>query len=959
VGVANSASLWPNPIYYKIENNSDQGTNLIAAIDQFNSDFGPTLQWTNIDLVVGTPPTVYVDITLSGTGGAGDVTSVGYPYYNPVPVNLNCNTDCNMATLLHEMGHIVGLYHEQTRTDRDSFVTMNYDNVIKGSWAGEFAINTQNQQLLAPYDYASVMQYPSYVDSRDGGPVIETIPPGIPLQGVEGLPGLGNQDYSAGDKEAILRLYGSAPTKVTITSNPVGLSVSVDGTSYTTPVQFAVSGSWALNTTHTLSVGTDVQTLSGIIENSGDPGVEAPGFYYTYGRWSDSTAQTHTITVAPGDGSPAFPTTAPAVATYSANFIQLVPYTETAFPTGEGGVNVSPAPQTYTGASGEFFVARQEATLTATPNPGWSFYEFNATYPYLWLPGGISANPKTFYVPDTGNPEAVNAEFTQYPVHTVNVIPADAIQNEFSDNLWAYVDSGYWNTPKSFSPDPALDGTTWNAGTSHTLDFNPFSFPTAEGPEYPYSYNTRFAFLNWSDGGAVQHTISSLPSGSTNYTATVTPQYQPATNFGCPPCGGTTSITPASTNNGFYPWGTQLTFTATPDTADGWSFAGWTFDLNGTTNPASLTAKDETLVYANFNTTNSPLTITSLSPSSAVAGASTFTLTISGTGFSSASNVVVNGHGATRTVVSSTEIQAQVSNSWVSSTGNFDVYVENFPTSPPGWNGCAVFAYDTYTVTASGSGTITPTINWTPATVIAYGSGGETVLNATTAPPDIGGFSYSATPTGGGSAVDVTGGTTSLPVGKYTLTATFNPMNPQYKSTSATSSLTVTEETVRIADGSGGVSGLAGNGTAVNSSAYPGGNMAVAIDSGGNVWSVGTGSTLLEEISQGGSTQNAIASGAGGLDLPVGIAIDGNSQIWVTNGNNSVSLFSNAGAALSPSTGFTAGSLSTPRGIAIDVAGSVWIADKGNNSVTRILGAAAPAAPLAKGAKNNTTGSKP
>jgi hypothetical protein len=48
VGVANSASLWPNPIYYKIENNSDQGTNLIAAIDQFNSDFGPTLQWTNI-----------------------------------------------------------------------------------------------------------------------------------------------------------------------------------------------------------------------------------------------------------------------------------------------------------------------------------------------------------------------------------------------------------------------------------------------------------------------------------------------------------------------------------------------------------------------------------------------------------------------------------------------------------------------------------------------------------------------------------------------------------------------------------------------------------------------------------------------------------------------------------------------------------------------------------------------
>ena len=199
------------------------------------------------------------------------------------------------------MGHIIGLYHEQTRTDRDSYITMNYNNVIKGSWTSDFAVNTQNQQLLTPYDYASVMQYPSFTLSRNGGPVIETIPAGIPLQGTEGLPGAGNQDYSAGDKEAILRLYGSPPTQVTVTSNPVGLLIVVDSTTYTTPQIF----SWALNSTHTLSVGPDVQTLTGDIENS----TQSANFYYTYGRWNDSTAQTHTITVSPGDGSPAFPTT--------------------------------------------------------------------------------------------------------------------------------------------------------------------------------------------------------------------------------------------------------------------------------------------------------------------------------------------------------------------------------------------------------------------------------------------------------------------------------------------------------------------------------------------------------------------------------------------------------------------------------------------------------------------------
>jgi DNA-binding beta-propeller fold protein YncE len=79
----------------------------------------------------------------------------------------------------------------------------------------------------------------------------------------------------------------------------------------------------------------------------------------------------------------------------------------------------------------------------------------------------------------------------------------------------------------------------------------------------------------------------------------------------------------------------------------------------------------------------------------------------------------------------------------------------------------------------------------------------------------------------------------------------------------------------------------------------------------------------------------------------------------VVNGNNSVSLFSNAGAALSPSTGFTDSSLSTPSGIAIDLGGSVWIANTANNSVTRILGAAAPAAPLSTATANNTTGAKP
>jgi streptogramin lyase len=252
---------------------------------------------------------------------------------------------------------------------------------------------------------------------------------------------------------------------------------------------------------------------------------------------------------------------------------------------------------------------------------------------------------------------------------------------------------------------------------------------------------------------------------------------------------------------------------------------------------------------------------------------------------------------------------------------------------------------------------VTPTISWTPASAIILGSPGTNVLNATVScGTTCGGITYTATPSGG-SPVGITS-TSGLALGVYTITANFTPLNPsEYNATSVSSTLTVSGESVWIVDGGGGTGELAGNGAAITSSADTGETTAVAIDAGGNVWTVGSGS--LDETSQVGTVQNTVSSGSGGLHLPAAIAIDGNSQVWVTNGNNSVSLFSNAGTALSPSTGFTDSSLSTPTGIAIDPGGSVWIANKGNNSVTRILGGAAPAAPLSTAAANNTIGAKP
>ena len=64
------------------------------------------------------------------------------------------------ATPVHEIGHVIGLYHEQSRTDRDEFVTIfeqniDPDNLFNYDKAKQDMVTTHG----VPYDYSSVMHY--------------------------------------------------------------------------------------------------------------------------------------------------------------------------------------------------------------------------------------------------------------------------------------------------------------------------------------------------------------------------------------------------------------------------------------------------------------------------------------------------------------------------------------------------------------------------------------------------------------------------------------------------------------------------------------------------------------------------------------------------------------------------------------------------------------------------------
>jgi hypothetical protein len=649
-------------IPYMIDAASSDVDNINTAISTYNSQMTGVIQW-----VPYTNQTDYVDFDMDAADNSGE----GYAYIGRVggEQEVTGAGNCTIGTLLHEMGHTTGFWHEQSRPDRDNYVTVNFSNMISTTYQYS-SIQYDDMQTMGLYDWSSIMEYFPETFSKEGNTVIESIPPGMPLSNYVG--------YSAGDIDAIMRLYGAAPTEVTITTNPPGLQVIVDGTTVTTPQTY----DWALNSTHTLSVGNDVQTLTGDIAGT----TTSTTFYYTYGRWNDNGAQTHTITILPGNNEAAFPAASPAVTVYLASFIELVPYANTIYPAGAGTTAPSPAPQSYPGSALVFYTARQPVTLTATANAGQNFYQFNNS-PY-WVWGGLSNNPKSFLVSDSGNPINMTTYFTptSSPTYTIDSNP------DSPSNFYVEVDGSYWPAPISFSP---YYDSTWSVGSNHTI--------TVDNPEYPWTSNTRYAFQSWSDGGALSHSITA-PSTSTSYIATLQPQYF-LSDYANEPCAGSVGVTPPSpTGDSFYPGGSALTFTATVNS--GWTFTQWEQNLSGTANPLNVTMNDELTGVADFSTTSTPLTVTSISPAAAVANSSPFTMTINGTGFANGANptvVFVDNNFVANTFVNTSEITVPVSATDLATPGGIQVFAENYPS------GATCAAYQALPFNVASSPIVTPT----------------------------------------------------------------------------------------------------------------------------------------------------------------------------------------------------------------------------------------------------------
>jgi hypothetical protein len=159
---------WPNcQVPYDIDSNMPDQARVTDAIAHWEAN-------TRFRFVLRTPQNAaqFPDwVTFrSGSGCSSTVGKAGGQQF------VNLGSGCTKGNAIHEIGHTIGLWHEQSREDRDSFVTIHWDKIQAGM-EHNFDQHISDGDDIGAYDYGSIMHYPRNAFSTDGSDTITPIDP--------------------------------------------------------------------------------------------------------------------------------------------------------------------------------------------------------------------------------------------------------------------------------------------------------------------------------------------------------------------------------------------------------------------------------------------------------------------------------------------------------------------------------------------------------------------------------------------------------------------------------------------------------------------------------------------------------------------------------------------------------------------------------------------------------------
>ena len=170
LGQASLFDRWPDgivPYRFSPKLTAIQKRHVQSAIDKLNAR-------TRVELVAADDPAAsgYSDHLMFEPSG-GCASFVGRQL-NEDAQSLWVADSCSVGSIMHEIAHAIGLFHEHTRPDRDNYVNVVWDRIIEGK-EFNFEIYEDSVQTHGEYDYGSIMHYGADFFSRDGKPTI--VPP--------------------------------------------------------------------------------------------------------------------------------------------------------------------------------------------------------------------------------------------------------------------------------------------------------------------------------------------------------------------------------------------------------------------------------------------------------------------------------------------------------------------------------------------------------------------------------------------------------------------------------------------------------------------------------------------------------------------------------------------------------------------------------------------------------------
>jgi hypothetical protein len=200
-GAVNMGERWPNGIiYFRIdedftgvvcdennENCEDARTRVRGALDELEQRTPLTFIEVYDDWDGDVVEFRYADLNCScgkssHTGREGGVQYIRFDEDLWNGDSGNRMQPSGYRVVMHEMLHAAGMWHEQSRSDRDQFVTY-HDECVQSSHAGNFDIKDDSANV-GPYDFNSIMHYRANAfceveDDADGGCACQPLVPAV------------------------------------------------------------------------------------------------------------------------------------------------------------------------------------------------------------------------------------------------------------------------------------------------------------------------------------------------------------------------------------------------------------------------------------------------------------------------------------------------------------------------------------------------------------------------------------------------------------------------------------------------------------------------------------------------------------------------------------------------------------------------------------------------------------